>query len=395
MATELPRRAIGDGAQIAIVGASIVGALALLTSTVVSYWVATGATPAVLYGQLGNLATTLLKWRGVPVEWFGMLWFVVVAASALFSGFDQRARFNLTFLSSVSVAGLGLWLSSRRLMIAPAIPVIVATLAAFVVLVISARRTSPWKELPRHVAGDLMQLLRTPRARVAVAVSLACALVFGAFIQSRTATAGTAQDNSRAFRNWYLSGHKPAPQPLIATTGVRVVIFTEYTCTDCLPVLFSHERIVEDFRVSGGEAVELVIKDLPIDAECNPAAPRQTHTGACRAAVAVRVARATADAPTTRRLLLALNRARTGLTPATISQLMAERGLAGEFDRRYSDVLDSVRSDIATAHALGVYDPPTIFVNGTRLPRADPNFLRWALQAERERLTAVRSQSKR
>ena len=72
---------------------------------------------------------------------------------------------------------------------------------------------------------------------------------------------------------------------------VLVVKFNDYQCPACAQTYRNYQHIFSKYRTSHPGAVKRVLKDYPLDPECNENALRGPHDAACAAAVAVRLAR--------------------------------------------------------------------------------------------------------
>ena len=60
------------------------------------------------------------------------------------------------------------------------------------------------------------------------------------------------------------------------------------------------------------------------------------------------------------------------LTPELVKQGARDVGRVTDFDVKYMSTLESVKSDIALGHSLGVMATPTFFINGAKIDGALP-----------------------
>src|SRR5262249_44421143 len=132
-------------------------------------------------------------------------------------------------------------------------------------------------------------------------------------------------------------------------------------------------------------AVKVVLKDYPLNRDCNDAVVQTLHPAACDAAVAVRLA------PPSKVVALEewLYTHQPTMTPPSVRQ--AARDVAGvsDFESRYPGVLGSVKTDIALGKQLGVKSMPTFFINGIKVEgMLPPQYFDQAIAFELSRTAA-------
>jgi protein-disulfide isomerase len=172
----------------------------------------------------------------------------------------------------------------------------------------------------------------------------------------------------------------------IPSDGAQVVVvkFTDYQCPPCR---MAHDRldpIIARLQAEHPGAIKLVIKDFPLATACNSGAQRSIHPAACDAAVAVRLARLSAQDGKIAEWLYAHQ---DSLTPASVRA--ATRSITGrEYeDSDYAAALESVKEDAALGVELGVSGTPTFFVNGMDVNAPTPALFEAALEYELSRTT--------
>jgi len=101
--------------------------------------------------------------------------------------------------------------------------------------------------------------------------------------------------------------------------------------------------------------VRYVLKDYPLDAECNANVANTIHPSACEAAVAVRLARTHNREEAMIEWIFANQPM---LTPELVKQGARDVGQVTDFDAKYASTLESVKSDIALGKQLGVGATP-------------------------------------
>jgi protein-disulfide isomerase len=126
--------------------------------------------------------------------------------------------------------------------------------------------------------------------------------------------------------------------------------------------------------------VKVILKDYPLDPECNPNVATATHEAACEGAVAVRLAERRQRGAAMEEWLYTH---KAGLTRTAVRQAAEEIGGVTDFDAEYPRTLALVRNDVALAQRIGVKGTPTFFVNGVRMDGAvEPRMLEQAIAHE-------------
>ena len=123
----------------------------------------------------------------------------------------------------------------------------------------------------------------------------------------------------------------------------------------------------------------MVVKDYPLQPECNVNMPRPLHSAACDAAVAVRLAQQRLKGDSLEEYLYSHQ---STMSPATVKD--AAFAIAGvqDFDLQYPRVIADVKADVALGHKLGVTGTPTFFINGVGLAAAAPQTIDLAIAYE-------------
>jgi protein-disulfide isomerase len=133
-----------------------------------------------------------------------------------------------------------------------------------------------------------------------------------------------------------------------------------------------------------------VLKDFPLDAECNDSVTNTIHPSACEAAVAVRLAREHNREDAMIEWVFANQ---PSLTPDLVKQAAREVGQVPDFDAKYASTLELVKRDIALGKRFGVRATPTFFIDGLKLDGAlPPQYFQQAIEYE---LQHVRAKSER
>jgi protein-disulfide isomerase len=112
--------------------------------------------------------------------------------------------------------------------------------------------------------------------------------------------------------------------------------------------------------------VKLVLKDFPLNADCNSSIGRTLHPAACDAAVAVRLAAQHNRAEALEDWLYTHQPDMTG--PSVRTWANEKGGVSeAEFSAKYAATLALVKGDIALGNQLHVQSTPTFFINGVKV----------------------------
>ncbi len=318
---------------------------------------------------------------GVPVALLGLLWFVFAALLLLAAarGSDSLREDVSSFLFAWSTLGLAvvLYLAYASFFILKTVCVFcLATYGAVIGLFILSGAASavPMSTLPYRAARDVLLLRRSPLA-LALAVFFAAgagsAVAFfpreGSIVSAaETEPAVTAtQDQRSEFERWYTA--QPRVPLVVPAEGAKVLIvdFSDFQCPYCRQAYYTLKPILAKYNAQESNTVRLVLKDYPLDSECNPNVQNGgPHPSACEAAVAVRLSRTHGREEAMEEWLFSNQ---PSLTPQLVRQAAHDQGQVNDFDGKYASTLDLVKSDIAFGHSLGVSATPTLFINGVKI----------------------------
>ena len=138
----------------------------------------------------------------------------------------------------------------------------------------------------------------------------------------------------------------------------------EQTWEDYTPIL-------KKFEKQRPGLVKYVMKDFPLEPECNGNVAQQVHPAACEAAAAMRMAKAKgADKADALEAWIFSNQAT--VTPMGVRN--AARDIAGvtDFDAKLASTIESIKADTALGGLLQVKSTPTFFINGKRIQGGVP-----------------------
>jgi uncharacterized membrane protein/protein-disulfide isomerase len=326
------------------------------------------------------------SFAGISVAVFGAIFFafatlLTVAAVAGPPSLRESAPAYLFAASTLALAVV-LYLGYASLVILNLVCVLcVVTYAAVIALfVLSGAATSvPMTSLPRRAARDLKTLTASP-----VAIALMLLFVVGAastlaFFPRETVPAGgadttagadTDQGREAEFVRYYEA--QPRVSLAVPAEGAKVLVvkFNDYQCPPCRQSHMDYKSVFAKYEASQPGAVRLVLKDFPLEAECNSSVTSSMHAAGCEAAVAVRLARPLGRAEPLEEWLF---QNQSNMTPDLVRQGVREVGRLSDFDTRYASTLEAVKSDIAYGLQLGVRSTPTFFINGVKIEGALPS----------------------
>jgi uncharacterized membrane protein/predicted DsbA family dithiol-disulfide isomerase len=326
---------------------------------------------------------------GIPVAVFGAIWFALATLLAI-AGVVARADVRESvpgylFAGSTIALAAVLYLGYASFVILGLVCVLcVITYAAVIglFLVSGAATSLPMSSLPGRIARDLKVMVSSPAAIAlallfvgAVASTLALfpreassAGVAEAAVEAAAAQGAKTPELSATQRSEFERYYTGQPRlPLVVPAeGAKVLVvkFNDYQCPPCRATYMEYKGIFAKYESSQPGAVRLVLKDFPLDSECNASITTDLHTSACEAAVAVRLAREHARAEQLEQWIFD-NQSR--LTPQLVREGAREVGQVTDFDARYPKMLEAVKADIAYGRELGVTATPTFFINGVRI----------------------------
>lgn len=332
---------------------------------------------------------------GVPVALLGALWYVavlLVLAGGQWGWASLRENAS-GYLFVMATLGLGfvIYMAYASLVVLKTVCLmcLVTYLAVAGIFIVSGRRTPyPMTTLHRRLWLDLRAAMASPAALVAVLVFVLGASTAIAFLppllKPQAAASGQAgADRQSEFVRYWES--QPRVQVPVSAEGAALLIvkFSDFQCPSCAQSYLDYKEILARYQGQYPGAIRVVLKDYPLETECNSNVPRDLHLASCEAAVAARLARTHGRGEAMEDWLFT-NHAT--LTPASVRQAAREVGGVADFDAQYPAVLNQVKSDIALAAIMGIKVTPTFFMNGVRLEGGlPPRYFELALQMELKR----------
>jgi uncharacterized membrane protein/protein-disulfide isomerase len=336
-------------------------------------------------------------YRGVPVAIFGALWFVV---ASLLSAGGLRARDSVResipgylFVGSTLALAVILYLAYVSFVILKAVCILCLTTYAAVIglfLVSGAATSFPMTTLPRRAGRDLRVLVSSPVALTLAILFCAGAVTTLAFFPregSVVAEDGTAsapaplsQDRRSEFERYFTS--QPRIPLMVPNEGAKVLIvkFNDFQCPACGQSYLQYKPILAKFEAEQPGAVKMVLKDYPLNRDCNDNMQQTLHPAACDAAVAVRLAAQHNKAVALEDYLYTHQ---PEMTPPMVRQAARDIGQVTDFDAKYTSTLVLVKGDIGLGRQLQIKSTPTFFINGVKIEGAlPPQYFQQAIEYE-------------
>lgn len=325
---------------------------------------------------------------GVPVALLGLLFFAAVLLLIALCSRSETASQNLPgYVFAASTIGLAviLYLAYASYVILHVVCLLCAGTYVAVIglfLISGAATRYPMMSLPMRMSNDLGLLVRNPRALVASAVFAVAAIaavvwfpgqhVSAASNTSDSEQAAAAQPAATTDQIKQLEAYlaqQPRVPIVVPNDGAAVVIvkFNDYQCPGCGQTYRDYKPVLAKWMKQAPGKVKFITKDYPLERQCNAFIQQDLHSGACEAAVAVRLAKEKGKGEAMEEWLYSNQPA---MNPETVRK--AAESVAGisakEFDSRFPAMLELVKADVAQGAQLQITGTPTFFVNGMKLP---------------------------
>jgi protein-disulfide isomerase len=233
--------------------------------------------------------------------------------------------------------------------------------------------------LPRRAARDARVLFGSPLAIALVVLFFAGAVSTLAFFpreavvtaadgtQTQAAPQATAEQKSE-FERWYAA--QPRVPLVIPSDGAKVLVvkFNDFQCPACGQSYLQYKPIFAKYAADKPGEVKMVLKDYPLNRDCNDNVTQTLHPAACDAAVAVRLA------PPAKVVAMEewLYTHQPEMTSPSVRQAAKDVAGVTDLEAKFAPTLAAVKSDIALGKQLQVRSTPTFFINGVKIEGALP-----------------------
>ena len=324
--------------------------------------------------------------RGIPVALLGGIWFAVAGLLAL-GGLTARDTVRESvpgylFVLSTAALAVILYLGYASFFLIKAVCVVCLTTYAAVIglfLISGAATSVPMTTLPRRAARDARVLFGSPLAIALVVLFFAGAASTLAFFpreavvtaadgtQTQAAPQATAEQKSE-FERWYAA--QPRVPLVIPSDGAKVLVvkFNDFQCPACGQSYLQYKPIFAKYAAEKPGEVKMVLKDYPLNRDCNDNVTQTLHPAACDAAVAVRLA------PPAKLVAMEewLYTHQPEMTSPSVRQAAKDVAGVTDLEAKFAPTLAGVKSDIALGKQLQVRSTPTFFINGVKIEGALP-----------------------
>jgi protein-disulfide isomerase len=202
----------------------------------------------------------------------------------------------------------------------------------------------------------------------------------------QTAAPAPTQNQTSEFERWYMS--QPRVPLVVPAEGAKVLVvkFNDFQCPACGQSYLQYKPIFAKYEAERPGAVKLVLKDYPLNRDCNDAIGQSIHSAACEAAVAVRLALAHNKTEAMEDWLYTHQPA---MTPPSVRQAARDIGQITDFDAKFQSTLSLVKGDVALGRQLGIKSTPTFFINGVKVEGAlPPQYFDQAIAIELQRASS-------
>jgi protein-disulfide isomerase len=333
----------------------------------------------------------------VSVAIFGAIWFGFAALMSIaWMTARPAVRESIPgYLFAASTLGLAviLYLGYASFVILKLVCVLcLVTYAAVIgIFLISGAATSfPMLSLPRRAAQDLKVLVTSPLAIALAVLWIGGAATTLAFFPREAAPAQAGEPASpppavtqdqRSELERFMSSAPRIPL-VIPNDGAKVLIvkFADFQCPACSQAYQAYKPILAKYAASNPGAVKMVMKDFPLNPNCNAAVRQVVHGAACEAAVAVRLAKAHNKADELEEYFYTHQ---PEMTPESVKKAAHDLGGITDWDEKYAPTLELVKADATMGQQLRVNQTPTFFINGIKIDGAwAPQFFDQAIAYE-------------
>jgi uncharacterized membrane protein/protein-disulfide isomerase len=354
--------------------------------------------------------------KGIPVALGGVAWFGLIALITWFADTSGDAKSHVAgayvfALSTVALAGvLSLAYASFFVLKTYCVLCMATYVCVISIFVLSGMSSNvSVMSLPGRLFGDLKKAMADP-LRMGATFIYSAALVALVLMFPSTSSAGplrtsaappkldkaastaaqTTQDPKVLFEEWWNA--QPRIETGVPLAGAKVVIvkFSDFQCPGCKQTWIMYSPVIEKYTATPD--VRYVMKDFPLNSDCNVAVQTKMHPVSCPASVAFRAAEAKGKGPEMEKWIFDNQQMLTNsAVPTALASIKdAAARIAGVTNLEEETVrrLPAIRKDTADGGALQISSTPTFFINGVRLPGdswLNPEFFDYAIQLELKR----------
>jgi uncharacterized membrane protein/protein-disulfide isomerase len=325
------------------------------------------------------------SFMGVPVAIAGVVFFVFVLALVGGAGrAGSPARENVPgYVFAMSTIGLAfaLYLGYASYVVLKVFCILCAItyVSVIAIFIVSGGATKfAMTTLPNRASRDTRSLLKSPAALILALVVIGgaiAALVY--FPREAPVSAAVAQppaipplspeDRARVEAWWAVQPQMELPIAPATGAKVHIIKFSDYQCPGCRGAHDIFKAVLAKYDKG---VVEFVMKHYPLEPECNPGVPGGNHYAACEAAAAYVMARGTGFQAQLDDWLFANQQT---LTKDVVRQAAKDHAGITNFDERYAQALEEVKTDASLGALMKVGSTPTVYLNGRMISGRAPD----------------------
>lgn len=203
---------------------------------------------------------------------------------------------------------------------------------------------------------------------------LVCSLAGNIFLASRLLKRDASRNSQQRatvaeFKEWFVKQPRKAIPSNSSKARVVIVEFSDYQCPACRRARDAYHPVIERLQAENPGLIAWLIKDYPLESECNVGVTQDLHPASCESAAAVRLAESAGKRKELTELLFARQ---ASLTPESVWSMAGAVTGNPRIREGYEGALAAVRQDVALGEELQVRATPTIFVNGVLLGTPPP-----------------------
>jgi len=326
------------------------------------------------------------SFMGVPVAIGGVIFFVLVLVLAGFAGRPNvPASENVPgYVFALSTVGLAfaLYLAYASYVVLKVFCVLCAItyVSVIAIFIVSGGATKfAMTTLPRRATRDTRSLLKSPFALIMALLvaggAVAALMLFPreapvsaeAAEQAATITPLSAEERQRVEAWWAVQPKVELPIAPSAGVRVQIIKFSDYQCPGCR---HAHDELKKVLAKYDKGVVEFVLKHYPLEPECNANVAQQIHVAACEAAAAYVMARGTGFQQRLDDWLFANQQ---NLTRDVVRQAAKDQAGINNYDERYAQALQEVKTDASLGGLMKVGSTPTVYLNGRMIAGRAPS----------------------
>jgi uncharacterized membrane protein/protein-disulfide isomerase len=322
------------------------------------------------------------SFMGVPVAIGGVVFFALVLAFAGLAGKPGTvARENApAYIFVLSTIGLAFvlylaWASYTVLKVFCILCAITYVCVTAIFIISGGATSFPMTTLPGRAWRDIRSLLLSPLslliALVVIAGSVAAVMWFPRERADGDAHAQaaippiSAEERTRLEQWWNIQPKVDLPVPVSKGAKVQILVFSDYQCPGCRA---AHDVLKTVLPKYDKGVVDFVLKHYPLEPECNANVPGGNHFAACEAAAAYVMARGTGFQQKLDDWLFDNQRS---LTRDVVRQAAKDQAGINDFDARYAQALQEVKTDASLGGLMNIRFTPTVYLNGRMIAGTD------------------------